>query len=323
MPHSKHRGRVLSTPGTTFVSALRTRLHALLGAVVVLSVSACAVLESGVRDAAIVAAASSGLSREEISAGRFSLTSWHRGLPGARHITVYIEGDGHAWTSRRRLSEDPTPRDPLALRLAAKDPGAAVLYLARPCQFGGESLAPGCDARYWSSHRYAPEVLAALDSALDWARARAGADVSARFGLVGYSGGGALAALLAQQRDDVAWLLTIAANLDVHAWTSHHGLSPLSGSSDPVTHARRLRGLPQEHLVGDRDEVVPAPTRARFLAASEARQRIVDGATHSCCWVETWPAPLCRFLAAIPTAISTATALATKAAQSNVRQTCR
>jgi hypothetical protein len=222
-------------------------------AIFIASSTGCAVLDSGARDVAFAAAASSGLQHEDISAGRFRLASWHRGLRGVRQITVYLEGDGHAWISRRRLSDDPTPRDPLALRLAAKDPGNAVLYLARPCQFGSVPLEPACDPRFWSSHRYGPQVLAALNAALDWARTRVASNTRVRLGLIGYSGGGALAALLAQRRDDVAWLLTVAANLDIHAWTWHHGLSALSGSVDPILRADRLRGLPQEHLVGNRD----------------------------------------------------------------------
>jgi hypothetical protein len=303
-----------SQPCINFGGIARTRVLGLLGAILMLSCSACAVLDRGVLDSAIAAAANGGLLREDITLGRFQIASWHRGLRGATHITVYLEGDGHAWISRRRLSDDPTPRDPIALRLASKDPARAVLYLARPCQFGDRPSAPICDARYWSSHRYAPEVLAAFVAALDWAASQAGPNVKVRFGLVGYSGGGALAALLAQQRDDIAWLVTIAANLDVHAWTRHHRLSRLSGSLDPVVHAQSLRGLPQQHLIGDRDDVVPALTRARFLAASGASQRIVEGVNHSCCWAESWPALLCRFLAEIPATTGTT--------QSSVRRGC-
>ena len=101
-------------------------------------------------------------------------------------------------------------------------------------------------------------------------------------------------------------LVTVAANLDPEAWTLHHELSPLVGSLDPVAQAGRLRGLPQMHLAGSDDRVVPAYTRGRFLAAAGTEQRIVEGASHGCCWVDSWPRPLCRFLADAAVAAATA-----------------
>ena len=50
-------------------------------------------------------------------------------------VHVYIEGDGYAWATTTDPSDDPTPINPLALRLAAVDDAPNVLYLARPCQF--------------------------------------------------------------------------------------------------------------------------------------------------------------------------------------------
>jgi hypothetical protein len=75
-----------------------------------------------------------GPARSLVATDGFVLTAYYRlGQPGAA-LSVYIEGDGLAWMSRRRLSRDPTPVDPLALDLAALDPAANVVYLARPCQ---------------------------------------------------------------------------------------------------------------------------------------------------------------------------------------------
>ncbi len=57
-------------------------------------------------------------------------------------MVVYIEGDGRAYVNRRTPSNDPTPGNPMALRLALADPSLRVLYLGRPCQYtrGGEPL---------------------------------------------------------------------------------------------------------------------------------------------------------------------------------------
>jgi pimeloyl-ACP methyl ester carboxylesterase len=63
---------------------------------------------------------------------------------------------------------------------------------------------------------------------------------STRLTLVGYSGGGTIAVLLAARRSDVAEVITVAANLDVGYWTQRDGLSPLTGSLDPAGGNPRL-----------------------------------------------------------------------------------
>ena len=76
--------------------------------------------------------------------------------------------------------------------------------------------------------------------------------------LVGYSGGGTLAALLAARRADVCQLITVASNLDIERWASHHKVSPLWGSENPASYGAALQHLPQYHLIGGDDQVVPA-----------------------------------------------------------------
>ena len=87
-------------------------------------------------------------------------------------------------------------------------------------------------------------------------------------------------------------MLTVAAPLDVAAWTEHHGVSPLSLSLDPITEIRRLAGLSQVHLTGRHDRVVPAAIIASFLRHlppdGPVRTIAVD-ASHDCCWEDQWP----------------------------------
>ena len=73
------------------------------------------------------------------------------------------------------IAADPTPRNPLALRLAAVDPADQVLYLARPCQYTAAETAPDSDPKNWSSHRTAEAVVAAMGAAIDLAKATSGA----------------------------------------------------------------------------------------------------------------------------------------------------
>jgi pimeloyl-ACP methyl ester carboxylesterase len=249
------------------------------------------------RERAMRLAGEQGWRHERVDAGKFSLTAFHKGLEReAGELVVYIEGDGDAWRNRFTLARDPTPRNPLALKLALRDPAPAVAYLARPCQHTTDETRRGCHPAYWSSHRYAEAVIAAMNAAVDHLKDKAAA---ASVALVGFSGGGAVAALVAARRDDVSYLLTVAGNLDHAAWTAHHELAPLGGSLNPADAAADLRALPQVHFVGADDEIVPRQIAAGYLArlgsGAPARLISVPDADHDCCWVEAWPDLLGRY----------------------------
>ncbi len=94
-----------------------------------------------------------------IAAGKFSLTAYlPRTITPSPSLTVYIEGDGLAWVGGSRPSQDPTPVDPLALRLALAQPAGNAAYLARPCQFAGRSDS-ACAESYWTDGRFSREVV--------------------------------------------------------------------------------------------------------------------------------------------------------------------
>jgi pimeloyl-ACP methyl ester carboxylesterase len=206
--------------------------------------------------------------------------------PG-RPLTVYIEGDGRAWLSRWRFSDDPTPTDPVALRLAAVDPTPNLVYLARPCQYTDD---PACHSRYWLGGRFAEEVIAATDQAIEHLRRRIAAPA---VHLVGFSGGGAVAALVAARRRDVASLRTVAGNLDHEQVTQRAGVSRLDGSLNPADYAVALAGIAQHHFVGADDRVVPRSAIERFAERVGdprcVRVSVVEGTSHEGGWAERWP----------------------------------
>jgi pimeloyl-ACP methyl ester carboxylesterase len=235
-------------------------------------------------------AEAAGFARAFVDTGGFRILTYSRlGNPAAT-IHVYVEGDGRAFLSRSRPSPDPTPRNPLALELALLDPAPSVLYIARPCQFLDANALASCQPRYWTTARYSEAVVEATDAVID--RVRQGAN--GRIGLIGHSGGGAIAALLAARRTDVDWLITVAGNLDHATWTRHHRVTPLTESLNPVDYAAALRPIRQLHLAGGEDTVVPAAIIESYLARlgnpETAKLGIYPDYGHDCCWQEIWPA---------------------------------
>lgn len=226
-----------------------------------------------------------------VEAGLFDLFTYAPAAftPGAP-LSVYIEGDGFAWITPTRLSDDPTPRHALALALAAADPAANVVYIARPCQFVTGQHRRNCHPAYWSSARFADEVVAAVDKAIDQYLVASGAS---GVRLAGYSGGGAVVVLLAARRQDVRELVTVAGVLDTRVWTELDGSTPLVHSLNPADVAERVAGIHQVHFVGAKDEVVPAAVArayvARFPAGRRPEVRVVPDQGHECCWAERWP----------------------------------
>jgi pimeloyl-ACP methyl ester carboxylesterase len=229
---------------------------------------------------------SGGLLPLTLEAGGFRVFGFERPGPRQSVLVVYIEGDGLAWTNPWQASTDPTPTDPIGLQLAAADPARPLLYLARPCQF---IVSQGCRPALWTDERLSEAMVDVFQRVIDNARQRTD---SRRIGLIGYSGGGALATLLAERRDDVAWLITVAANLDLAAWVRSRDTAPLSGSIDPAAQIHTIERLPQTHFAGSDDAVVPPRVVESFMARlppnAPARLVIVPDFDHFCCWPATW-----------------------------------
>lgn len=177
-------------------------------------------------------------------------------------LHVYIEGDGLAWLTPTLPAPDPTPVNPVALRIAVRDAACNVVYLGRP----GHYLGGGVAQRYWTSARFAPEVVDTYVGAIGDLLSRQQAPV---LRLTGYSGGGAIAALVAARfaaTGKSVELVTIAGNLDTEEWTRRRKLSPLRGSLNPAAEAGQLASVPQIHLSGRQDRQVPPWVLAAYLS---------------------------------------------------------
>jgi len=202
-------------------------------------------------------------------------------------VTIYVESDGAPWRVPNEPPRDPTPRDPLVLRMMLTDPSPLLAYLGRPCQYLDEQALGRCDPVLWRRGRFMDETVAAMSLAVDRIkRFYAATEVN----LVGYSGGGAMAALIAARRSDVRCLVTIAAPLDTKAWTAALGVSALTASLNPADSAAALAKVRQTHFMGGSDRLVPPATTKRFLDQA-ARATVIhkEDFDHQCCWDEQWP----------------------------------
>jgi len=234
-------------------------------------------------------AAPSGLIRNNLQTTSFNFVSWQRITPPVNSLRVYIEGDGFAWKSRTQPSDNPTPHNPVALKLAASDSHANVLYLARPCQFLSAPLPANCQVNIWTADRFSPAVINAMNEALDLlVRRYPGVTLE----LVGYSGGGNIAALLAERRTDVRTLRTVAGNLDVAYVNALHRVSPMPHALSAIDRAGDLRALAQVHFSGEEDATVPPAVARRFQQAvggNCVRVVTLQGMGHGSDWASRWP----------------------------------
>ncbi|MFS2221231.1 alpha/beta hydrolase [Pantoea sp. B65] len=233
-------------------------------------------------------ARSAGLQRETVQATPFALAAWVRITRADQPLHIYIEGDGRAWRNRYQPSDDPTPRKAIGLSLAVADSAPNVLYLARPCQFVPMTQNPRCQTDYWTGKRFAPEVIAAMDQAMTHYLSRTPGQPII---LTGYSGGAAVAALLAARRSDVTLLRTVAGNLDHRAINRFHKVSPMPDSLNPADEVARIATIPQRHFSGAEDNIVPPFIGRDFAAAVGkcASWQLIPNIGHEGDWSQIWP----------------------------------
>lgn len=209
---------------------------------------------------------SSNLKPGTLQTSQFSLQTMVPAQGTYKHMRVYIEGDGHAWATSSQPSTDPTPHTSIMTTLAAADHTPSA-YLARPCQY---VMSPNCSVATWTSERFSSDVMSSMSAGLDALKRQFGI---VSFELVGHSGGGAVALVLAGMRNDVDQVQTIAGNVDPVYWTKLQNLSPLNNPVTPLQYRNHLRVIPQRLFVGSRDAVVP-PEVAREYASQLGGQCI-------------------------------------------------
>jgi hypothetical protein len=239
-------------------------------------------------------ALTTGLKPILLRTSTFSIKGYYRFQKPGSPLTVYIEGDGLAYLHRNIPSRNPTPKNPMGLRLASLDMRSNVVYLARPCQYVDLKLERLCSIPFWTEKRFAKEVILAIDEAIDKLASKGKVQ---RIHLVGYSGGGAVAALVAARRNDIVSIRTVAGYMNHVSLNKQSGVSPLKGSLDPMRIASRLKSIPQIHYAGKQDKIIPYWVARSFSSAvgnKNCSSVQLTNATHIKGWEKVWESAWAR-----------------------------
>lgn len=239
---------------------------------------------------ALALAQQSGASWEQLSGDGFQhLVISHIHAPDVRQLHLYIGGDGQAFHGRHSVSQDPTPEHHLALQLMLADKSPAA-FIARPCYYTA-SKSEQCNAAFWTSARYSPDVITSVSAIVNTLAERY---PDAEITLMGYSGGGVIALLVAADTARVKTVITVASPLDLDAWTQLHAYTPLSKSINPLNRSLWPADLRQIHLSGAADKNVPPSLSNSLqhklqLQGVDATFRTLPAYDHQCCWLDSWP----------------------------------
>ncbi len=227
-----------------------------------------------------------GFQKKLVQGGQFWLTSFQKITSEKLPYVIYLEGDGQAFKGRYTISDDPTPRKIMMLELATMDTRRNIVYLARPCQYTPMDLNNGCNQTYWTDKRMSEDSVHALNEAIKKIAGKEPVD------LIGFSGGGGIAVLIAARNPQIRSITTIAGNLDHIAFNKFHRVRPMVGSLNPIDYAKKIAHIPQLHISGGQDKVVPAFIADDFIKASGhsncIQREILSNATHTKNWNKDW-----------------------------------
>jgi len=232
----------------------------------------------------------------EHSPPNLPLRSWirlHLSADATAPVFLVIEADGAPWRASGYLPPaNPTPTRAVGADTAvalASEFSSSVVYLGRHCQFVAPQqadFARRCGApRLWAGARFAPEVVADLQAWIHEMTTVFPVLQGRPWILIGFSGGGTMAALLAPRLPNVACLVTFASPLDLAKWSQVVQRSPLDESLDPADDLMALTQLPRLGFwFGEKDTVVPVASLGRFsglLASRSTSLHLVPGTGHS------------------------------------------
>lgn len=253
---------------------------------ILLVVTGCtSTISSRVEEADRVAAAA-GFNKKLVTGDDFVITTYQRISDKNKPYVFYIEGDGSI-AYGRTIADNPTPSKVMLLKLAIMDNRPNVVYVARPCQFTPMELNPRCtqDYDYWVNKRFAEEVVESMNAVIS--------SISAKqpISLIGFSGGGGIAVLVTARNSKVKDIITIAGNLDTDGFSSYHNSYALKASLNPIDYAVQIRDVPQLHLSGEQDQIVPPQIANKYVKLSASncvKQKVFPEISHTKGWDHIW-----------------------------------
>ena len=199
-------------------------------------------------------------------------------------LHIYLEGDGKPWRKNGTPNTNPNTNSYTALKLMALD-SAPSLYLNRPC-YGFENPPEHCMATDWTSGRYSEQNISELATAIEQFQSE---NAHNNLVLIGHSGGGSVATILASRLRHVKALITIAANLDHLKWTQAFNYLPLSSSLNAVDYFPLKKSIKRWHFAGDNDQIVPWELTYNAINNDLGAKFILKkGFGHNCCWGRIW-----------------------------------
>ncbi len=205
-------------------------------------------------------------------------------ITNKEEVVVYIEGDGLSWIDRFTPSSDPTPKNPLAFKLAKLDQNQNVVYLARPCQYIQNNR---CLREIWTKLQYSNEIMDNYTNILKELKNK-----HSEVHLVGYSGGSVVAMYLASIKElNIKSIRTVAGNIKPDEFTQLLNISPYKTSLNLNAIENNIQSVSQSHFYGAKDKVVPKELYTNYQERNlnnSCIKFIKVNATHNKKWELFW-----------------------------------
>ena len=207
----------------------------------------------------------------------------------SERLYLYFDGDGIPWENNKIISNNPTPRHSQTIKLVNLSPVYSI-YIGRPC-YWVLPMDENCHPKLWTSGRYSETIINNMIIAIEKVLPKQASNIT----LVGYSGGGVIATLIAEELPQVTSVITIASNLDTDLWTKHHGYLPLKSSINPTALKKLRNDIKRTHLIGLKDQNVPVFITQSFVDKHGGEIIEFPSFDHQCCWETIWEAFITEF----------------------------
>jgi hypothetical protein len=204
----------------------------------------------------------------------------------SKHAVIYFEGDGLVINKYGEVAINPTPTDPMAIRLASVDSrNLTKVVITRPYHYTKDHIP---DPKYWTTARYSTEVIQATIEAIQFCQQKFHFETVE---FVAYSGGASVALLVAAKFKNLQRIITFAGNLDHSQWTHYHQTQPLSLSLNPLENREKLREIPQIHFLGTEDANTTIDLGLQYkqkLGSEKICIIPIKGFEHDSNWPDIW-----------------------------------